>query len=253
MEKGLLAIFPHPDDETVAAGGLLALAAEEGLTATVLCLTYGERGQQRADACQAGNLADVRTAELEEACRLLGVERVVTMAFPDGQLASLDQESLTHTLVEAIEQNQPRVVVTFGSDGMYGHMDHRVCTRLVSLALVRASLRAPLRLLHAVFPKGLFRPVWRGLRRSGAAPIDPSLRPEMLGVDPAEVSWRLRLGPLGEKKKHAIGAYASQLKNGDPLSFLLPGLIEPLLQEEWYAVVHGPPLSPEARTPWGDL
>ena len=40
----LLAIFPHPDDETLGMGGTLAKYAAEGVDTRLICATRGERG-----------------------------------------------------------------------------------------------------------------------------------------------------------------------------------------------------------------
>ena len=40
----LLAVFAHPDDESLACGGLLARCAEYGARVSLLCLTHGEHG-----------------------------------------------------------------------------------------------------------------------------------------------------------------------------------------------------------------
>jgi len=41
----LLAIVPHPDDETFFIGGTLAYYAKKGVDITVLILTNGEKGK----------------------------------------------------------------------------------------------------------------------------------------------------------------------------------------------------------------
>ena len=45
MTTTLLAIFPHPDDETFSAGGLLAAARERGQHVTLISATRGEAGE----------------------------------------------------------------------------------------------------------------------------------------------------------------------------------------------------------------
>ena len=45
----LLAVFAHPDDEAIAAGGLLAWCASRGGAVSLLCMTRGEHGQGTGD------------------------------------------------------------------------------------------------------------------------------------------------------------------------------------------------------------
>ena len=66
----LLAVFAHPDDETFRCGGTLALLTRCGVRVQVLCATHGEAGVPGLDPQQAGL---VRQAELECACRALGI------------------------------------------------------------------------------------------------------------------------------------------------------------------------------------
>jgi len=40
----LLAVFAHPDDESLNIGGLLAKAKKEGIETYLVCLTKGEKG-----------------------------------------------------------------------------------------------------------------------------------------------------------------------------------------------------------------
>ena len=42
--RRLLAIFAHPDDESLACGGTLARCADAGVEVTLVCATRGEAG-----------------------------------------------------------------------------------------------------------------------------------------------------------------------------------------------------------------
>ena len=48
----MLAVFAHPDDESLACGGLLAWCATIGVRVSLLCLTHGEHG--RTGGCAPG-------------------------------------------------------------------------------------------------------------------------------------------------------------------------------------------------------
>ncbi len=66
----IVAIGAHPDDPETGCGGTLAKLAQEGHDVTVLYLTRGEAGMKGHPPEKA---AATRTAEAEEACRILGV------------------------------------------------------------------------------------------------------------------------------------------------------------------------------------
>src|SRR5690625_7702308 len=79
-EHRLLAVFAHPDDETIGAGGLLAMAVAAGVDVSVVTCTRGERGEViPADlAALAGDpqgVAAHRERALSTALALLGVQR----------------------------------------------------------------------------------------------------------------------------------------------------------------------------------
>lgn len=98
--KRLLVISPHPDDETLGVGGLIAQARGRGDAVKVVFMTNGDgfrRGVEKfngflpagpADFLQYGNL---RQREALSALAVLGVknEDVIFLGYPDGGLADL--------------------------------------------------------------------------------------------------------------------------------------------------------------------
>src|SRR5215470_4658175 len=152
--RRLLALFPHPDDESYAAGGLLAHCAEGGAQVELACATRGERGTDRSGAVQSGAaLAAVRSRELQAACRALGIAPPVFLDLPDGELSTSRADAVM-LVAQHVHRLRPHVVVTLGSDGAYAHLDHLAWTAIVSQALALAP--DPPRVLHAVFPRGVF-------------------------------------------------------------------------------------------------
>jgi LmbE family N-acetylglucosaminyl deacetylase len=247
-----LALFPHPDDEAYAAGGLLAWCAAGGATVELVCATRGEGGTDRAGGTPAGAaLADLRTRELEASCRALGIGAPRVLALTDGELAAADRAAAIALVSEHLRRVRPHVAVTLGGDGVYASLDHRAWTDVVGAA-VRGCGEPP-RLLHAVFPRGLFVPVWRALRRGRGARLVAEVDPHSLGTDAADVALRLDVRSVRDRKLAAIAAHRSQLLDGDPLTFLRPGIVDRLLDEEWYLVADGPALPAGARDPFAGL
>ncbi len=247
--RRVLACFPHPDDESFAAGGVLAACAARGATVQVLCATRGEAGvDRRGSAAPGAALAAVRSAELAAACAALGASPPAFLDLPDGRLAKLDRSHLTAWLADEVRQRAPDLIVTFGADGAYGHRDHLVWTAIVGAAVSYAAL--PPRLLHAVFPRRLLTPLCRALQPVGVlAAIDPA----SLGVRAGAVQLRFDVRPYAAAKRAALAAHASQLAAGEPLSLLRPSRIEPLLDEEWFMVAAGPALPRRASDPFAGL
>jgi LmbE family N-acetylglucosaminyl deacetylase len=245
----VLGIFPHPDDEAYAAGGLLARCAAEGAAVALLCATRGEHGTARDGATPPGpELGARRTRELAAACRALGIAPPLLLNLPDGGVAGAHAAAVA-LVARHVARLQPHVVVTLGDDGVYGHRDHLACTAIVASAL--APMNRSQRVLHAVFPRQLFAPVWRALRRSAGGTLVADLDPRTLGVDAPDL--RLDIRAVRDRKLAAIAAHGSQLASGDPHTFLRPGLVERLLDEEWYCIAQGPPLPPGATDPFAGL
>src|SRR5947207_13186976 len=67
----VLAIFAHPDDAEICAGGALAKWAATGREVHLLILTNGDRGSGDPRASR-GELAATRRRETEEAAEVLG-------------------------------------------------------------------------------------------------------------------------------------------------------------------------------------
>jgi LmbE family N-acetylglucosaminyl deacetylase len=85
----IVVVSPHPDDETLGVGGLIAMALDRSLPVIVLCVTNGEA----AYSCH--DLPGVRRRELAEALASLGEHESITHHFldlPDGRVEGCEIE-----------------------------------------------------------------------------------------------------------------------------------------------------------------
>lgn len=121
----VLAVWAHPDDETVTAGGLLAALHDQGARVVNVSATLGEHGTDDPVARPPEVLAAVRRRELRHAMTRLGGDRTVLFGYGDGDCADVPVEEGTDRVGEIVERCRPDVVVTFGDDGVTGHPDHR--------------------------------------------------------------------------------------------------------------------------------
>ena len=137
----LMAILAHPDDESLGFGGALAKYASEGVEVSLVVATRGERGWQGEPDANPGieTMAAVRETELRSAASVLGINRTVFLDEIDGELGQADSGRVIERLVAEIRQVRPQVVVTFGSDGAYGHPDHIAISQLTTAAIVCAA------------------------------------------------------------------------------------------------------------------
>lgn len=119
--KKLLVVFPHPDDESVMAGGIILRAIKAGFQVTVLTLTEGNNGKIFGNG-KGRSLAEIRRAEMAEAMSRLGVVDWIMWKFGDGKLRRTNKwrERLGSFLMET----NPGLVVSYDFSGISGHPDH---------------------------------------------------------------------------------------------------------------------------------
>jgi hypothetical protein len=73
-DKTVLVVTPHPDDETFSCGGTLAQLAANGNNIQVLIYTTDNLGSNDPNMTKA-RLKNIRRAEEEEACEILGIPK----------------------------------------------------------------------------------------------------------------------------------------------------------------------------------
>jgi len=158
--RTVLAVFAHPDDESLACGGTLARLADSGVRVVVMCASRGERGSIADPALipPGGSLAAVRTNELHDAARVLGVTEVIVLDHPDGNLRWNRVPELHAEIVSAINAYAPDLVITFAEDGLYWHLDHIGVHERTYTAVKSFGASAP-PLYYMTMPHGLMRDV----------------------------------------------------------------------------------------------
>jgi LmbE family N-acetylglucosaminyl deacetylase len=141
MTQKLLAIFAHPDDESMGMGGTLAKYSAEGIETHLVCATRGERGWFGDEESDPGweRLAQIRTQELENAVNILGMKSLHFLDYIDGDLDKAPHDEIIRRIVTHIRRIQPQVVVTFPHDGNYGHPDHIAIGQFTNAAIVCAA------------------------------------------------------------------------------------------------------------------
>lgn len=123
-----MAIFAHPDDADVAAGGLLALLANQGCAVHLVIVCDGSKGSH-VPQVDARSLRDVRRHELEQAAGHLGATSVTCLERVDGGVTN--DEELRAILVGLIREQRPEIVIgpdptaTFFGGVYVNHRDHR--------------------------------------------------------------------------------------------------------------------------------
>ncbi len=137
----LLAVFAHPDDESMGMGGTLAKYSAEGIETHLICASRGERGWFGPEEQYPGpeRLGEIRMRELENAVKELGMKGLHFLDHIDGDVDKADHAEAIRKIVTHIRRIQPQVVVTFPPDGNYGHPDHIAIGQFASAAIVCAA------------------------------------------------------------------------------------------------------------------
>jgi len=137
----LLAIFPHPDDETLGLGSTLTRYSAEGVETYLVCATRGEHGWYESEGPDPGlaGVARIREAELRCAAENLGLRDVSLLDYIDGDVDQANPAEIIRKLVTHVRRIKPHVVVTFSPDGAYGHPDHIALSQFTNGVLVCAA------------------------------------------------------------------------------------------------------------------
>jgi mycothiol S-conjugate amidase len=138
--RSLLAIHAHPDDESSKGSGTMARYADAGVRVVLVCATGGEEGDilnPRMDRPGIKEqMAEIRAAELETACDILGVERTYLLGYRDSGMpespanqhpdafCNADVDEVLFRLVKIIRDERPEVILSYDEARGYEHPDH---------------------------------------------------------------------------------------------------------------------------------
>jgi LmbE family N-acetylglucosaminyl deacetylase len=208
----VLAVFAHPDDESLACGGTLARLADLGAIVVVITASHGERGGQsgpvRDDA-----LGLRRAVELQNAARALGVSRLFVLDHPDGDLRWAGVPELHADLVLFMRRHAPACVITFGEDGLYWHLDHVGIHERTTAAVRSLGTDAP-PLYYTTMARGMMPQLVDAARRRGwTAPQKGfwSLIPEAFGIGAESPTIAVDVSDWVERKLVALQCHQSQM------------------------------------------
>ena len=146
VPRRLLLVHAHPDDETIGTGATMARYAAQGAAVTLVTCTLGEEGEvlvpelEHLAADREDGLGSHRIGELAAACEALRVSEHRFLGGPgrwrdSGMMGTpanerpecfwqADLDEAVRELVAVVREVRPQVVVTYDSNGGYGHPDH---------------------------------------------------------------------------------------------------------------------------------
>jgi LmbE family N-acetylglucosaminyl deacetylase len=131
--RACLVLAPHPDDETLGAGALIARKRAAGTAVRVVFVTDG-RGSHTSRLLDPDAIAAIRRAESFQACDRLGVPRtdVVHLDIHEGAVVARADEILARVVAEIERMRPDDLLVTSGMDW---HVDHRALADVARAAV----------------------------------------------------------------------------------------------------------------------
>jgi len=206
-QRRTIVVVPHPDDETLLAGGLITRQAGRGVQVIIVAVTDGEAAYP---TWPAPGLGRTRRCEQDKALHMLDVPHgsTIRLHLPDGSVADHERE-LTDTLSDLIEPDD-LIVAPWVHDW---HPDHEACGR----AATAASGTQPVTLIGSLF--------WAYHR------VDPVAYPEL------DVRRLDLTEPELNRRFNALDAHRSQLQSSLHQPILSPQLFEHLGEHAEHFVV----------------
>ncbi len=136
--KKILCVQPHPDDNEVGMGGVIAALSQKGCEVHYLTITDGSLGLHDAKMSHE-KLVELRKAEAETSGRMLGCTHFHYLDKKDGTLCNIPE--LAGEVGEIIRDVKPDFVTAPDPWLMYeAHEDHIVTGRAVAQSVIATSL-----------------------------------------------------------------------------------------------------------------
>jgi len=151
-------VHAHPDDESINNAATIAFYRKMGAFVSVVTCTRGEQGWALCEEAselvswKQDKLGDYRSKELDSALTILDVSRHAFLGglkrkykdsrmmdprtgnFHKDSLANADITEAARYLLKEIKKVKPQVIVTYDSNGGYGHVDHIKTHEITKLA-----------------------------------------------------------------------------------------------------------------------
>jgi len=242
----LVTFHAHPDDESIATGGVMAKSADEGHRVVLVVATRGEHGEVAEGYLDAGEELWQRRVQETLACaEVLGVARVEFLGYVDSGMIGTpeneqpecfwqaDPEEAATRLAAILTEERADVLTVYDENGGYGHPDH--------IQVHRVGLRAA---ELAGTPRGYMNTINRDhLRRAMEAvaeagmtlPGDLDLEDlDGLGVSEDRITTTVDVRPWLARKRAGMAAHASQISETSFFLAMDPEIFEGAFGQEWF-------------------
>lgn len=224
LGKTILFVTAHPDDESYLAAGTMLRNYEAGGTSYVACATYGEKGKshvkKKITALQMKNL---RKRELLAVSKFLRVSKLLMSGLPDAEMGNKSNQNAFYIeLLEFASELRPDIMISFGKDGISGHIDH------ISVGAVAKKVAKQLSIAFLTFsaPPEFHKSMETLKKRRKYGKYAKSINHQ-----PHNISLKID----GASKLKALKFHKSQMDPGGPFSSLTPKTAKQFLTREYFA------------------
>ncbi len=184
MKKRILVVAPHPDDETLGAGGAIAKYAAGGHEVTVLTVA-GHRPPIYTEEHYKQTVAEAKQAHAR-----LGAAKSIFLDLPALMLGQIPTHELNTSIYSVFESVRPNIVLCPFPDR---HIDHRLIFDSVLVAARPVKIGTAIETLAAY--ETLSETHWN------APHIEPAFTP----------NWVVDISDHIEAKLSALACYGSQI------------------------------------------
>jgi LmbE family N-acetylglucosaminyl deacetylase len=133
MNKKILIIAAHPDDEVLGCFGTVAKFIKEGYEAYTLILGEGKtsRDEKRVVENKKDEL-NILNNEIKKANDIIGIKKVFVESFPDNRFDSVDLLDIVKTVSKVKDEIKPDIIFTHYEHDL--NIDHQITYKAVVTA-----------------------------------------------------------------------------------------------------------------------
>ena len=242
----LVTFHAHPDDESIAMGGVMAKAADEGHRVVLVVATRGEHGEVDEGFLDEGEpLWRRREQETRASAAILGVARVEFLGYVDSGMMGTPENEFSESFWQAeVEEAAARlaailteegadVLTVYDENGHYGHPDH---IQVYRVGLRAAALAGTPRVYMNTLNRDHIRRSFARLAASGAA-IPTDLDADFLdslGVPEERITTTVDVRRWLARKRASMAAHASQINEASFFLSMAPEQFEEGFGYEWF-------------------
>jgi LmbE family N-acetylglucosaminyl deacetylase len=249
----LVCFHAHPDDESIATGGTMAKAADEGHRVVLVVATRGEWGEPVPGILEEGEQLGLRRiVETHAAADALGAARVEFLGYVDsgmmdeptndapGSFWSANLDHAANRLAAILREEDCDVLTVYDDHGGYGHPDHIQVHRVGIRAAEMAGVD---RVFESTMNRDHIRRQIREARetREGFGEVEIPDEDELgddFGTPEEKITHAVDVTAFVDRKRKAMRAHASQIADDHFFLAMPEDAFGQSFGVEWY-IAHG--------------